>query len=66
MTNFGEEFISEKAYEKFVVTLWANLKGRTLIMSHIFPMKTKKKWLETLLHMYEKNDKTKSRMWPML
>ena len=38
MTNFGEEFISEKAYEKFVVTLRANLKGRTLIMSHICPI----------------------------
>ena len=59
MSNFGEEFISEKAYEKFVVTLWANLKGRTLIMSYLSYVK--KKWLETSLHMYEKNDKSKSR-----
>lgn len=35
MSSFGEEFISEKAYEKFVVTLWPNLKGRTLIMSYL-------------------------------
>ena len=59
MSNFGEEFISEKAYEKFVVTLWPNLKGRTLIMSYLSYVK--KKWLETSLHMYEKNDKSKSR-----
>ena len=59
MSNFGEEFISEKAYEKFVVTLWANLKGRTLIMSYLSYVR--KKWLETSLHMYEKNDKSKSR-----
>lgn len=35
MSSFGEEFIGEKAYEKFVVTLWPNLKGRTLIMSYL-------------------------------
>lgn len=58
MSNFGEELISEKAYEKFVVTLWANLKGRTLIVIFVL---CKKKWLETSLHMYEKNHKSKRR-----